>query len=323
MADSTPSPAATATKAVSIVEVSPRDGLQNEAGFIETADKLALIGQLIGMGAHRIEVASFVNPRRVPQMADAEAVVAGLPPAPGVRFIGLCLNERGVARAIATLDSARPLDEAGCVLVASDSFGIINQGQSVTDGIAANRAMLKQARDAGLFAQVTISAAFGCPYEGPVPVERVVELASRMADAGAQEIALADTIGVAVPDQVRALTTRVIAAIAPVPIRLHLHDTRGLAPANAWAGYEAGCRTFDSALGGLGGCPFAPGAAGNVGTEELLYLFGRSGIATGYDLEIALAANRWFAGVMGRPLPSRAGKAGDFVARPLPTGAKP
>lgn len=323
MADSTPSPVATAAKAVSIVEVSPRDGLQNEAGFIETADKLALIGQLIGMGARRIEVASFVNPRRVPQMADAEAVVAGLPPAPGVRFIGLCLNERGVARAIATLDSARPLDEAGCVLVASDSFGIINQGQSVTDGIAANRAMLKQARDAGLFAQVTISAAFGCPYEGPVPAERIVELASRMADAGAQEIALADTIGVAVPDQVRALTTQVIAAIAPVPIRLHLHDTRGLAPANAWAGYEAGCRTFDSALGGLGGCPFAPGAAGNVGTEELLYLFGRSGIATGYDLETALAANRWFAGVMGRPLPSRTGKAGDFVARPLPTGAKP
>ncbi|OYW14017.1 MAG: hydroxymethylglutaryl-CoA lyase [Sphingomonadales bacterium 32-65-25] len=323
MADSTPSPAATAAKAVSIVEVSPRDGLQNEAGFIETADKLALIGQLIGMGARRIEVASFVNPRRVPQMADAEAVVAGLPPAPGVRFIGLCLNERGVARAIATLDSARPLDEAGCVLVASDSFGIINQGQSVTDGIAANRAMLKQARDAGLFAQVTISAAFGCPYEGPVPAERIVELASRMADAGAQEIALADTIGVAVPDQVRALTTQVIAAIAPVPIRLHLHDTRGLAPANAWAGYEAGCRTFDSALGGLGGCPFAPGAAGNVGTEELLYLFGRSGIATGCDLETALAANRWFAGVMGRPLPSRTGKAGDFVARPLPTGAKP
>lgn len=323
MADNTPSPAATAPKAVSIVEVSPRDGLQNEAGFIETADKLALIGQLIGMGACRIEVASFVNPRRVPQMADAEAVVAGLPPAPGVRFIGLCLNERGVARAIATLDSARPLDEAGCVLVASDSFGIINQGQSVADGIAANRAMLKQARDAGLFAQVTISAAFGCPYEGPMPAERIVELASRMADAGAQEIALADTIGVAVPDQVRALTTLVIAAIAPVPIRLHLHDTRGLAPANAWAGYEAGCRTFDSALGGLGGCPFAPGAAGNVGTEELLYLFGRSGIATGYDLETALAANRWFAGVMGRPLPSRTGKAGDFVARPLPTGAKP
>jgi len=132
---------------------------------------------------------------------------------------------------------------------------------------------------------------------------------------------LADTIGVAVPNQVHALTTRVITAIAPIPIRLHLHDTRGLAPANAWAAYQAGCRTFDSALGGLGGCPFAPGAAGNVGTEELLYLFGHSGVATGYDLESTLAANRWFAGIMGRPLPSRAGKAGDFTARPRPTSA--
>jgi hydroxymethylglutaryl-CoA lyase len=304
-----------AADAVSIVEVSPRDGLQNEAGFVETADKLALINQLIAMGARRIEVASFVNPRRVPQMADAEAVVAGLPAAPGVRFIGLCLNERGVDRAIATLETARPLDEAGCVLVASDRFGIINQGQSIAEGIVANTAMLHKARAAGLFAQVTVSAAFGCPYEGPVDPQRVVDLARRMADAGAQEIALADTIGVGVPGQVGELTGRVIEAIAPIPIRLHLHDTRGLAPANAWAGYQAGCRTFDSALGGLGGCPFAPGAAGNVGTEELLYLFQHSGIATGLDFAATVAANRWFAGIMGRALPSRVGKAGDFVAK--------
>ena len=310
------------TDPVTIVEVSPRDGLQNEKTLVETAEKIALIGRLIAMGARRIEVASFVNPRRVPQMADGEAVIAGLPAAPGVRFIGLCLNERGVDRAIATLDGARPLDEAGCVLVASDTFGVVNQGQTIADGIAANAAMLKKADAAGLFAQVTISAAFGCPYEGPVPADRVVDLARRMADAGAREIALADTIGVGVPGQVGELTARVIEAIAPIPVRLHLHDTRGLAPANAWAGYLAGCRTFDAALGGLGGCPFAPGAAGNVGTEELLYLFGRSGIATGYDLDTALEANRWFAAVMGRALPSRAGKAGDFVARPIPTGAK-
>ncbi|WP_353217446.1 hydroxymethylglutaryl-CoA lyase [Sandarakinorhabdus sp.] len=311
-----------AAAAVSIVEVAPRDGLQNESGFVETGNKLQLIDHLIGMGARRIEVASFVNPRRVPQMADAEAVIAGLPAAFGVRFIGLCLNERGVDRAIATLAAARPLDEAGCVLVATDSFGIINQGQRIEDGIAANSAMLKKAAAAGLYAQVTISAAFGCPYEGAVPEDRVVELAARMAAAGAREIALADTIGVAVPAQVAALTARVIATIAPIPIRLHFHDTRGLAPANAWAGYQAGCRTFDSALGGLGGCPFAPGAAGNVGTEELLYMFEKSGVATGYDLHSALAANVWFAGVMGRPLPSRAGKAGDFAPRPLP-GAPP
>ncbi|MBU6165102.1 MAG: hydroxymethylglutaryl-CoA lyase [Alphaproteobacteria bacterium] len=306
---------------IQIVEVSPRDGLQNEAQLVETASKIALVEHLVACGARRIEVASFVNPRRVPQMADGEAVIAGLPAAPGVRFIGLCLNERGVDRAIATLAGRRPLDEAGCVLVASDSFGIVNQGQSISDGIAANSAMLAKAKAAGLFAQVTISAAFGCPYEGPVPAERIVDLARRMADAGAQEIALADTIGVGVPGQVGELTQRVIEAIAPIPIRLHLHDTRGLAPANAWAAYQAGCRTFDSALGGLGGCPFAPGAAGNVGTEELLYLFGRSGVAHGLDLETTLAANAWFATIMGRALPSRAGKAGDFVARPLPTGA--
>ena len=309
------------TDPVTIVEVSPRDGLQNESVLVYSDHKLALIGHLVTMGAKRVEVVSFVNPRRVPQMGDAEQVALGLPEAPGVRFIGLCLNERGVARAIATLDNPRPLDEAGCVLVASDTFGVVNQGQKISDGILANSAMLKMARDAGLYAQVTISAAFGCPYEGPVPADRVVELAKRMADAGAQEIALADTIGVAVPPQVGDLTARVIEAIVPIPIRLHLHDTRGLAPANAWAGYQAGCRTFDSALGGLGGCPFAPGAAGNVGTEELLYLFGRSGIATGYDLETTLEANRWLATIMGRALPSRAGKAGDFVARPIPIGA--
>jgi hydroxymethylglutaryl-CoA lyase len=301
---------------VQIVEVSPRDGLQNEKGVIETADKLALIERLIGFGATRIEVASYVNPRRVPQMADAESLVAGLRDVPGVRYIGLCLNERGVDRAIASRDGgARGLDEAGCVLVSTDQFGIINQGQTVADGLVANTLMLKKAKDAGLFAQVTISAAFGCPYEGKVPAERVIDLAARMADAGAQEIALADTIGVGVPGQVRDLVGAVMDKISQIPLRLHLHDTRGLAPANAWAGYEAGCRIFDSALGGLGGCPFAPGAAGNVGTEELLYLFGRSGIATGLDLDAAVAANRWFATIMGRELPSRVGKAGDFVIK--------
>jgi hydroxymethylglutaryl-CoA lyase len=303
--------------AVTIVEVSPRDGLQNEAGFVETADKLALIGHLIAFGARRIEVASFVNPRRVPQMADAEAVVAGLPDAPGVSYIGLCLNERGVQRAIASRESGgRGLDEAGCVLVATDGFGIANQGQTVSEGIAANTAMIALAKAAGLKAQVTISAAFGCPYEGHVPAERVVDLAARMADAGAEEIALADTIGVGVPAKVGELVGRVYDKIGrEYPLRVHLHDTRGLAPANAWAAYEAGCRTFDSALGGLGGCPFAPGAAGNVGTEELLYLFDRSGVATGIDLAAAVEANRWFAKIMGRPLPSRVGKAGDFLVK--------
>jgi hydroxymethylglutaryl-CoA lyase len=299
---------------IQIVEVSPRDGLQNEKVEVSTANKLALIGRLIAMGATRIEVASFVNPRRVPQMADAEAVVAGLPDAPGVSYIGLCLNQRGVDRAIASREGqGRGLDEAGCVLVASDKFGIINQGQSIEQGIEANTAMLKSAKAAGLKPQITISAAFGCPYEGHVPPARILDLARRMADAGAEEIALADTIGVGVPSQVGDLSGAVIKAVAPIPVRLHLHDTRGLAPANAWAGYQAGVRIFDSALGGLGGCPFAPGAAGNVGTEELLYLFGRTGETSGLDLAKAVEANRWFSTIMGRPLPSRVGKAGDFL----------
>jgi hydroxymethylglutaryl-CoA lyase len=299
-------------EAVTIVEVAPRDGLQNEPEIVPTDAKVALIGRLAGMGATRIEVASFVNPRRVPQMADGEAVIAALPPR-GARTwsaIGLCLNLKGVERALAT----EALDEAGCVLVATDTFGIRNQGQSVVEGIAANRAMLKAAADGGLFPQVTISAAFGCPFEGPVPAARVADLAEAMADAGAREIALADTIGVAVPSQVTDLVGLVRERTrGAVPIRLHLHDTRGLAPANAWAGYAAGVRVFDSALGGLGGCPFAPRATGNVATEELLFLFTHSGIATGLSLDAALDANGWFAGVMGRALPSKVGRAGDFV----------
>ena len=299
-----------------IVEVSPRDGLQNEKAEISTENKRLLIERLIGFGAKRIEVTSYVNPRRVPQMADAEAVVAGLPDVPGVRYIGLCLNLKGVERAIASREGgARGLDEAGCVIVASNEFGIANQGQTIEDGIVANSAMLKAAADAGLFPQVTIGASFGCPFEGRVPADRVVDIARRMVDAGAREVALADTIGVAVPGQVGDLAGAVIEAIAPVPVRLHLHDTRGMAPANAWAGYQAGVRVFDSALGGLGGCPFAPGAAGNVGTEELVYLFERSGIPTGYDLDAIVAANRWFAEVMGRALPGRVGKAGDFIVK--------
>lgn len=317
-AGSVSAPRSAAAPAVTIVEVAPRDGLQNERETVATADKVALIARLAGFGATRIEVASFVNPRRVPQMADAEDVIAALPARPerGYSAIGLCLNLRGVERALATLALANGgLDEAGCVLVATDSFGIRNQGQSVADGIAANREMLKAAKAGGLFAQVTISAAFGCPFEGDVPPGRVVALAEAMAEAGAEEIALADTIGVAVPAQVTDLVGRVREAVGQVPLRIHLHDTRGLAPANAWAAYEAGVRVFDSALGGLGGCPFAPKATGNVATEELVYLFARSGVATGIDLEAALAANHWFAGIMGRPLPSRVGRAGDFVAQ--------
>lgn len=305
---------APAPDSVSIVEVSPRDGLQNESTLVGTADRIALVARAIAFGARRIEVASFVNPRRVPQMADAEAVIAGLPDDPRVSYIALCLNLRGVERAIATRRDARGIDEAGCVIVATDRFGIANQGQSIAEGLATNRDMLALAKSAGLAAQVTISASFGCPFEGAVPQSRVLDIASAMQDAGASEIAFADTIGVGVPSQVGEMIERAAERLGKgFPLRVHFHDTRGLAPANAWAAYQAGCRTFDSALGGIGGCPFAPHATGNVATEELAYLFARSGIATGIELDAALAANAWLAEVMGRALPSRVGRAGDFT----------
>jgi hydroxymethylglutaryl-CoA lyase len=305
---------------VEIFEVSPRDGLQNEAGLVSTADKLRLIERLAGIGARRIEVGSFVNPKRVPQMADTEEVIAGLPDrnTRSYRATGLCLNEKGVLRALAgRADGVSGIDEAGCVLVSTDTFGIRNQGQTVADGIAANARMIQLAKADGMRAQVTIAASFGCPFEGAVDPGHVIGLAMRMIDAGAEEIGLADTIGVAVPAQVEDVFGTLIARVGTdFPLRVHLHDTRGLGPANAWAAYRAGVRIFDASLGGLGGCPFAPKAAGNVATEDLAYLFDHSGVAHNMDLAAALSANDWFAGIMGRPLPSRVGRAGEFKTKP-------
>ena len=301
---------AAGTATVQAVEVGPRDGLQNERDIVDTATKVDLIVRLIAAGARRIEVASFVNPLRVPQMADGDAVIAALPDRSDVSYIGLCLNRRGVERALATRGGGRRgVDEAGCVLVASDTFGIRNQGQTIAEGIAANRAMLDAAARGGLVPQVTIAAAFGCPFEGDVPPARVVDLARHMADAGAVEIALADTIGVGVPAQVTDLFGRVAAAVPEVRLRAHFHDTRGSGIANAWAAYLAGVRVLDASVGGLGGCPFAPEATGNIATEDLLYLLDRSGVATGVELAATIAVNRWLAGRLGRPLPSRVARA--------------
>jgi hydroxymethylglutaryl-CoA lyase len=297
---------------VTIVEVGARDGLQNEPEIVSTADKLGLITRMIDAGVRRVEVASFVNPKRVPQMADAEAVIAGLPDRRDVSYIGLCLNKRGVLRAIESREgNKRGVDEAGCVLVASNTFGERNQGQTIDQGIAENREMLRLARENGLVAQVTISAAFGCPFEGYVPPETVVRCVEAMAEAGAEEIALADTIGVGVPAQVTDLFGRVRAAVGDgIRLRAHFHNTRGTGIANAWAAYAAGVKVLDSSLGGLGGCPFAPKATGNISTEELLFMLDGSGVSTGVDLAAAIAVNHWFETVMGRPLPSMVAKAG-------------
>ncbi|WP_374389970.1 hydroxymethylglutaryl-CoA lyase [Sandaracinobacter sp.] len=302
---------------VEVVEVGARDGLQNEREIIGTDGKLGLIARLMAAGVRRIEVASFVNPARVPQMADGEAVIAALPDLPGMRYIGLCLNKRGVLRALATREGgARGVDEAGCVLVASDTFGLKNQGQTIEEGIRENREMLKLAREGGLVPQVTISAAFGCPFEGHVPPATVARLAGEMADAGAVEIAIADTIGVGVPAQVADLVGRVREAAPGIRLRAHFHNTRGTGIANAWSAYEAGVDVLDSSLGGLGGCPFAPRATGNIATEDLVYLMDRSGVGTGIDLEALIAVNQWFEPVLGRPMPSLAARAGNWTGAP-------
>ena len=296
---------------IELVEVGPRDGLQNEPDIVATADKLAMIENMIGYGARRLEVASFVHPQRVPQMADAEAVIAGLPDRKDCTYIGLALNKRGVMRGLATKEGGRRgIDQVGCVIVASDTFGQKNQGQTIAQGITENRDMIRFAKAEGLSAQVTISAAFGCPFEGEVKPETVLRIAEELATEDPAEIALADTIGVGVPAQVEDLFGRLGELLGEkIPMRCHFHDTRGTGIANAWAAYQAGVRAFDASLGGLGGCPFAPKATGNIATEDLIYMMAQSGVETGIELEAAIAANHEFARVLGRELPSRVARA--------------
>ena len=297
--------------AVEILEVGPRDGLQNESEILSTVDKLGLIERMLDVGARRIEVASFVHPDRVPQMADAEAVISGLPDRDDVSYIGLCLNKRGVLRGLATREgNKRGIDEAGCVVVASDTFGQKNQGQTIEQGIKENREMIRFAKAEGLKAQVTISAAFGCPFEGAVKPETVLHIAEEMAAEDPLEIALADTIGVGVPAQVTDLFGRMRELLPDhIRMRAHFHDTRNTGIANAWAAVEAGVDTLDSSLGGLGGCPFAPNATGNIATEDLINLLNRSGVSHDLDLTKAISTNQWFENILGRPLPSLVARA--------------
>lgn len=296
---------------IELAEVGPRDGLQNEPDIISTATKLDLINRMIGYGARRLEVASFVHPARVPQMADAEAVIAGLPDRKDCTYIGLVLNKRGVMRALATRENGvRGVDQVGCVIVASDTFGQKNQGQTIAQGIAETRDMLRFARAEGIRAQVTISAAFGCPFEGEVKHDTVLAIAEAIAAEAPEEIALADTIGVGTPWEAGELFGKLGEVLAgKIPMRAHFHNTRGTGIANTWQAYKAGVRVFDASLGGLGGCPFAPRATGNIATEDLIYMMQRSGVDSGIDLKAAIAANKWFAGVLGRELPSAVARA--------------
>jgi len=299
--------ATTGKRTATIVEVSPRDGLQNENQVVPTATKVELIKRAIAAGIRRIEVASFVNPDRVPQMADAEAIVAALPEVAGVTYIGLVLNEKGAERALET-----KLGELGAVAVATDTFAQKNQGQTSDESVAVASAIVRRAKADGRRANVTVSAAFGCPFEGETPAERIVEMVRRLADAEPDDIALADTIGVADPWRVRELIEAVRSAVPGIALRGHFHNTRNTGLANSFAAIEAGVSIFDTSIGGVGGCPFAPAATGNTPTEDLLYMLSRGGVDTGVDLDEVIAVSKWLAGVMGRPLPAMVSRAGGF-----------
>ncbi|WP_116813167.1 hydroxymethylglutaryl-CoA lyase [Steroidobacter cummioxidans] len=294
-------------RAIEIVEVGPRDGLQSEPEVLSTATKLELIGRLVAAGLKRIEVASFVNPKRVPQMADAEAVLAGLPKVPGVQYVGLVLNRKGFDRALAA-----GCTEVGLVTAATNSFSERNQGATMEENIRAIEEIAPLAREAGVRMQVTLSTAFGCPFEGEVPASRVVDICRRLAQSNPLEIALADTIGVAVPSQVTALVEQVRSAVGDVAIRCHFHNTRNTAVANAYAAVLAGVNTLDASVGGVGGCPFAPNATGNVGTEDLVYMLSRAGYDTGIDLTLLIETARWLGEQRGKAVPSMVSKAGGF-----------
>ena len=294
---------------VTLCDVGPRDGLQNEPTPLAPEVRAELCGRLADAGLPRVEAASFVNPQRVPQMAGAEEVVAALPQREGVSWSALVLNERGLERALAAgvreIHLAYPL---------TDAFARANQNTTVEEAASAAARMVARAHAAGARASVTLSVAFGCPFQGPVDPDRVVAHVARMAQAGADEVMLADTIGVAVPRQVRELVPR--AQVEGVPVGLHLHNTRNTGYANAAAGLEAGVALLDGSVGGLGGCPFAPRATGNVATEHLLYMLEGEGVGTGVDLEALIAVAAWLEGVLQRELPGLVHRAG-----PAPTGA--
>lgn len=293
---------------IEIVEVGPRDGLQSESRVLPTATKVEFAGRLADAGLRRIEVASFVNPKRVPQMADAEAVLAALEPrARQTQFIGLVLNRKGYDRA-----QAAGCTEVGMVIAASESFSQRNQGSSIDEGVDAWLDIARAAREAGIRAQITISTAFGCPFEGEVPIERVVRLAERVAAGRPEEIAVADTIGVAVPTQVSALIAALRLALPGTKLRAHFHNTRNTGLANAYAAVESGVAVLDASCGGIGGCPFAPAATGNIPTEDLIYMLHRMGVDTGVNLTALLDTSRWLQQALDHAVPGMLVKAGPF-----------
>jgi len=293
---------------IDIVEVGPRDGLQNEQAVLGVADRVAFVRRLEACGARRIEAVSFVNPARVPQMAGAEEMMAALPHEAGRSRIGLVLNERGWDRAVAS-----GCDEVNVVVCATDGFGIRNQGAPVSAQLEAMaRIAQRQALEGGPPISMTLSVAFGCPFEGEVSQDQVTAIVREAAAAKIGEIALADTIGAADPWTVRARIEAARAAAPDAHLRLHFHDTRGAALANAFAGVEAGVSVLDASCGGLGGCPFAPGATGNIATEDLAWMLHRAGYETGLDVAALIEAGRWIGEKIGKAPVSALSRAGPF-----------
>jgi hydroxymethylglutaryl-CoA lyase len=285
---------------VAIVEVGPRDGLQNESAIVGTADKATFVDRLSAAGLPVIEVSAFVSPKWVPQMADAADVFAAITRRPGIRYTGLVPNTAGLERAIAA-----GVAEIAIFAAASETFSRRNINQSIDDSLAVYAEVARRATDAGLRVRGYVSTAFGCPFEGHVPLERVIFVSERLLKMGAFEVAVSDTIGVAHPGQVREALAALIPALGLERIALHFHDTRGTALANIFVALDRDVRTFDSSAGGLGGCPYAPGATGNVATEDVVYMLNGLGVETGVDLDALVEASSFIEEKIGHALPSR------------------
>ena len=290
---------------VVIGEVGPRDGLQNESRTLEPVVRAELCDRLAAAGLGRIEAASFVNPKLVPPMAGAEEVMAALRRKPGVSYAGLILNEKGYERAVAA-----GVDEVHYAFAATDEFGRRNQNATIEEGLKTALSLVARARSERVPITVTLSVAFGCPFEGPVPPRRVLEIVEHLMAVPPDEIGLADTIGVGVPSQVKELVSG--ARRLGATVGAHFHNTRNTGYANAVAALEEGVVSLDASVGGAGGCPFAPKATGNIATEDLVYLLRGLGVDTGVDLERLIETSQWLGGQLGKELPGMVARAGDF-----------
>lgn len=296
-----------ASDTIEIVEVGPRDGLQNESVILSTDQKLSLIDHLISSGLKRIEAVSFAHPGLVPQMADAEAVMAGVPRTDDVSYIGLVMNAKGWQRAI----DAR-VDEVNVPLFTTDTFNTKNQGATTLESVAVLADVVAEAKALGVPVTATVGTAWGCPFEGEVPLHRLLSVIERVVDLPVSEIALADTIGVGDPWSVAERIEAVKTLTEGIPLRVHFHDTRNTGIANVYSAIQSGVTVIDSSVGGIGGCPFAPAATGNIATDDLVYMLNRAGFSHGVSLSELIGTSAEMSETLGREVPAMLPKAGDF-----------